>query len=179
MVRRKPIWQRLTSGLYVPPLLGLGNPWPCSGCCECPGCYDCDVAPGECASATSQCILYLTLSDAAEDTCPDSLCGTLDGTYALCMVGAGPGTCHWRYTFDPAICDVTRIEFRLSNRGSGTAWEGGHLYAGLLEVARWLTSSAVAPDCGAYSTYNLPFHQHYNSPKCDLSGSTMTVSSTL
>ncbi len=33
MVRRKPIWKRLTSGLYVPPLLGLGNPWPCSGCC--------------------------------------------------------------------------------------------------------------------------------------------------
>ncbi len=34
MVRRKPQWNRLSSGLYVPPLLGLGNPWPCPGCCQ-------------------------------------------------------------------------------------------------------------------------------------------------
>lgn len=34
MVRRKPPWNRLASGLYVPPLLGFaGNPWPCPGCC--------------------------------------------------------------------------------------------------------------------------------------------------
>ncbi len=33
-VRRKPQWNRLSSGLYVPPVLGFaGNPYPCPGCC--------------------------------------------------------------------------------------------------------------------------------------------------
>lgn len=42
MTRSKPQWNRLSSGLYVPPLLGFaGKPYPCVDCCEpCIACLD-------------------------------------------------------------------------------------------------------------------------------------------
>ena len=124
MVRRKPQWNRLSSGLYVPPFLWLGNPPPCAGspcCCECCACTECPL-PTE---------AEVTISNIVNKNCVG--CSEFNNTFVLpfapsatsttCFGPGGDGQCSLvhedTFTFtsaeywDGADCDEAITEIKI------------------------------------------------------------------
>ncbi len=118
MVRRKPQWNRLSSGLYVPPLLRFaGNPWPCSGCCE-----RCDF----CTSGTSPLQFSVTYQGLVNSGCSDceDILGTDTFVHEHTNTWTGPGStanngpCVWGYTFASPACSVEWTEVQVDDLDS-------------------------------------------------------------
>lgn len=87
--RRKPEWQRLISGLYVPPLLWITDPYPCDDCCgDCTACVHCETTP-----------------DAYEMVIANSV--DMDGTYILRCDFNPP--CQWGFVFSGKCLDQIRL----------------------------------------------------------------------
>ena len=120
MRRIKEPWQKLTSGLYVPPYLQFAPGYPC--CCDeevCP----CPV--DTCAEGCLPPFLEMTINGITEQAPEDcGSCSGLNGTFILDRIETSPEgdfsyipPCTWLYIFPSPICSVISINARLEDLG--------------------------------------------------------------
>lgn len=174
---RKDPWQRLASGLYVPPLLNFSPGYPCSPCCEgikCP-----------CACTDAWVDIEVTFAGVADGLCSDcdpSFNDTFILTRTLndCLA---TGRCYWRYV-ESGTCDdpcfYANVHYydvdghyyfnvRVDDHGScGTLLNpDGYWFADL---------GLSKPDCTNWTDLNIPYVSSSGS-ECDWSSATCSVSS--
>ena len=95
--RKKPEWQKLISGLYVPPYLKFGAGYPCPECC--------DVCP-HCTNTPTNLSVTIT---GITDTPSCDQCTQFNGTFVLdgFKVESPSLTdiCHWQYDVGACVVD--------------------------------------------------------------------------
>lgn len=98
MRRQKPLWEKLASGLFVPPYLKFAPGYPC--CCACMECVFCK-------NNRAPCSWEVTIDGIMEsDTDACGSCDSFNDTYILEFDTTAPTHCAWQYDFDfPGICD--------------------------------------------------------------------------
>lgn len=104
-------WNRLATGLYVPPLLGFAGPgwYPCCLVALCSMCSD--ATPLQ---------LQVVIANMANLVCND--CADLDATYVLDWVAESGNICYWRYLFPENICKYKHIQAEIWTFGASVSW---------------------------------------------------------
>lgn len=161
--RRKPEWQRLISGLYVPPFLHFGDPYPCDDCCnKCP-CPECD-------GDNPPCCFKIVLSGMTDDGC--SQCHCFNGAYYV----ENTSDCVWQGSMGLGIpCtdsagDIPRI----------TVFDDGGNFKLKFEIGglTWIKNyGATKPTCEDLVDESIPFST--SGEGCDASSSTCLVTAVI
>ncbi len=153
MFRRRPEWQRLNSGLFLPRPLGFGVHWPCFGCCGC-DCAECDGSP--------PCCFKVVISGVVEGTCGE--CSCLNDTYHAKHSSA----CTWTRDTSAYPCDSDPLRVTVFDDGGNFKLKvelGGNV---------WIKDfGGTKPTCGTLTDESIPFDS--SGSDCDASSSTCLV----
>ena len=151
--RRKPLWKRLVSGLYVPPVLRFaGQPCCCDEPCKC----------GNCDGATPPCCFKVVISGIVEGSCGE--CDCLNDTFYAPRTSA----CTWERNTDPYLCDSSPIKVTV------TEVAGDFILKVELGGNVWLKNySTTKPTCQDLVDESIAFSS--SGSDCDASSSTCLV----
>ncbi len=153
MMRRKPRWGRLVSGLYVPPFLEVGLRSP-GCCCQCSICTSAQT-PEQLSVVISGIIAYNEPDNCAEG------CVNLNDTFILQRTSK----CQWQYIFLSTKYDIASIREDI--------FSGPTLGVLLIGTSPFLTirytDNSPNTDCKGWSSETIAWSQ--GGIACDATGS--------
>ncbi len=174
--RKKPEWQKLISGLYVPPLLKFGAGYPCSDCCG--GCGDCDedTCCGTPGNVPGNMLLTIPASTAA----PCVLCPGYAGDYVLPKHDTAE--CNWsaNFTFEEE-CYLfgTLISCNVAFLKILGVWTLFAYISGICNTNgfnRFVLEFSSVQNCSEFDEVVVPFDGYGPAPTCcDFTGTSAIV----